>query len=44
VLVNHFETLVAQKLDPKVKRQITQLLDTLIECEKFKQRLSAQEA
>jgi hypothetical protein len=33
-----------EKLDPKVKHQITQLLDTFIECEKFKQRISAQDA
>lgn len=29
---------------PKIKRQITQLLDTSIECEKLKQRINAQEA
>ena len=33
-----------EKLDLKVKRQITQLLDTFIEREKFKPRISAQEA
>jgi transcriptional regulator with XRE-family HTH domain len=33
-----------EKLDPKAKRQITQLLDTFIEREKHKQRISAQEA
>lgn len=33
-----------EKLDPKAKRQITQLLDTFIEREKLKQRVSAQEA
>jgi hypothetical protein len=30
------------KLDPKAKRQITQLLDTFIEREELKQRVSAQ--
>jgi transcriptional regulator with XRE-family HTH domain len=33
-----------EKLDPKAKRQITQLLDTFIESEKLKQRVRAQEA
>ena len=33
-----------EKLDPKAKRQITQLLDTFIERAKLKQRVSAQEA
>jgi hypothetical protein len=33
-----------EKLDPKAKRQITQLLDTFIEREKLKQRVNAQEA
>ena len=33
-----------EKLDPKAKRRITQLLDTFIEREKLKQRASAQEA
>lgn len=28
----------------KIKRQITQLLDTFIECDKLKQRINAQEA
>jgi len=32
-----------EKLDPKAKRQITQLLDTFIEREELKQRVSAQE-
>lgn len=32
-----------EKLDPKAKRQITQLLDTFIEREKLKQRVNAQE-
>ena len=31
-----------EKLDPKAKRQITQLLDSFIEGEKLKQRLSPQ--
>ncbi|HEY6456399.1 MAG TPA: hypothetical protein VIY90_14090 [Steroidobacteraceae bacterium] len=31
-------------LDPKAQLQITQLLDTFIEREKFKQRIDAQEA
>lgn len=31
-----------EKLDPKAKRQITQLLDTFIEREKLKQRMNAQ--
>lgn len=34
--------LAIEKLDPKAKRQITQLLDTFIEREKLKQRLSPQ--
>lgn len=33
-----------EKLDPKAKRQITQLLDTFIESEKLKQRVRGQEA
>jgi hypothetical protein len=33
-----------EKLDPKAKRQITQLLDTFIEREKLKQRLNPQRA
>lgn len=33
-----------EKLDAKAKRQITQLLDTFIEREKLKQRVSAQAA
>ena len=33
-----------EKLDPKAKRQITQLLDTFIEREKLKQRVNAQGA
>lgn len=33
-----------QQLDPKAKRQITQLLDTFIDLEKLKQRVNAQEA
>jgi hypothetical protein len=32
-----------EKLDPKARRQVTQLLDTFIEREELKQRLSAQE-
>ncbi|MBI3148462.1 MAG: helix-turn-helix transcriptional regulator [Betaproteobacteria bacterium] len=32
-----------EKLDPKAKRQITQLLDTFIEREKLKQRVRAQQ-
>jgi len=32
------------KLDPKAKRQITQLLDTFIEREELKQRVNAQGA
>ncbi len=36
--------LAIEKLDPKAKRQITQLLDTFIEREKLKQRVNAQEA
>lgn len=34
--------LAIEKLDPKAKRQITQLLDTFIEREKLKQRLNPQ--
>lgn len=34
--------LAIEKLDPKAKRQVTQLLDTFIEREKLKQRLSTQ--
>ena len=34
--------LAIEKLDPKAKRQITQLLDTFIDREKLKQRLSTQ--
>ena len=30
-----------EKLDPKAKRQITQLLDTFIEGEKLKRRMNA---
>lgn len=33
-----------EKLDPKAKRQITQLLDTFIEREELKQRVNAQES
>ena len=33
-----------EKLDPKAKRQITQLLDTFIEHEELKQRVNAQGA
>jgi transcriptional regulator with XRE-family HTH domain len=33
-----------EKLDPKAKRQITQLLDTFIEREELKQRINAQES
>jgi transcriptional regulator with XRE-family HTH domain len=33
-----------EKLDPKAKRQITQLLDSFIEGEKLKQRLSPQDS
>jgi transcriptional regulator with XRE-family HTH domain len=33
-----------EKLDPKARRQITQLLDTFLECEELKQRLTAQES
>lgn len=33
-----------EQLDPKAKRQITQLLDTFIEREKLKQRVQAQES
>ena len=33
-----------EKLDPKAKRQITQLLDTFIEREELKQRVNAQGA
>ena len=36
--------LAIEKLDPKAKRQITQLLDTLIEREKLKQRVNTQGA
>jgi len=36
--------LAIQKLGPKAKRQITQLLDTFIECEKLEQRVNAQGA
>lgn len=36
--------LAIEKLDPKAKRQITQLLDTFIEREKLKQRVNAQGA
>lgn len=32
-----------EKLDPKARRHVTQLLDTLIEREELKQRLNAQE-
>ncbi|MHB1539925.1 MAG: helix-turn-helix domain-containing protein [Steroidobacteraceae bacterium] len=32
-----------EKLDPKARRQITQLLDTFIEREEFKRRVNAQE-
>ena len=32
------------QLDPKARRQITQMFDTFIEREKLKQRQSAQEA
>jgi hypothetical protein len=32
-----------EKLDPKARRQITQLLDTFIEREELKQRVTAQE-
>lgn len=32
-----------EKLDPKARRQVTQLLDTFIEREELKQRLNAQE-
>lgn len=34
--------LAIEKLDPKAKRQVTQLLDTFIEREKLKQRVNAQ--
>lgn len=34
--------LAIEKLDPKAKRQITQLLDTFIEREKLKQRVESQ--
>ena len=34
--------LAIEKLDPKAKRQITQLLDTFIEREKLKQRVNSQ--
>jgi transcriptional regulator with XRE-family HTH domain len=33
-----------EKLDPKARRQITQLLDTFLEREELKQRLTAQES
>jgi hypothetical protein len=33
-----------EKLDPKARRQITQLLDTFIEREELKQRINAQES
>ena len=33
-----------EKLDPKARRQITQLLDTFIEREELKQRIDSQEA
>ncbi len=33
-----------EQLDPKARRQITQLLDTFIEREELKQRLNAQES
>lgn len=36
--------LAIERLDPKVRRQITQLLDTFIEREKQKQRVNAQGA
>ena len=36
--------LAIEKLDPKARRQITQLLDTFIDREKLKQRVNAQEA
>jgi hypothetical protein len=36
--------LAIEKLDPKAKRQINQLLDTFIEREKLKQRVNAQGA
>jgi transcriptional regulator with XRE-family HTH domain len=36
--------LAIEKLDPKAKRQIAQLLDTFIEREKLKQRVNAQGA
>ena len=36
--------LAIERLDPKAKRQITQLLDTFIEREKQKQRVNAQGA
>ena len=32
-----------EKLDPKARRQITQLLDTFIEREELKQRVDSQE-
>ena len=35
--------LAIEKLDPKAKRQVTQLLDTFIEREKLKARIRAQE-
>jgi hypothetical protein len=36
--------LAIEKLDPKAKRQITQLLGTFIEREKLKKRVNAQGA
>ena len=36
--------LAIETLEPKAKRQITQLLNTFIEREKLKQRVNAQEA
>jgi len=33
-----------EKLDPKARRQITQILDTFIEREELKQRINSQEA
>jgi hypothetical protein len=33
-----------EKLDPKARRQITQILDTFIEREELKQRIDSQEA
>lgn len=40
----HRRLLRIEKLDPKAKRQISQLLDTFIEREELKQRVSAQGA